>query len=288
MDVRAQGAILYVAVALIATGGVATYATTPNTPTAEEAKVSTEYSPYAEISNSKKMLLFISQAERLIFKGDRTFAKMHINEAINTASLLPDSIDAATTDTIHRITLIKLLDGTRESQMMVAQNSNITEPLQFSSEFLPADKKQITSAEVHYISSHWDKAALLASLNKILRAIETGKNNAIIPELNHMHNLLLTNNERAVSHRRAAQDNVTLARALLQADAFSAAKSALAQANNHIKKIADQKDASPKRFEEIAEIRNQMAEVTKVIERKEPSTFKVLDKKLGKWWDALS
>lgn len=287
MNVQTRWATVYMAFALIVTGAVATYATAPATHTPEKIR-ELEVSPHAAASDSKKMLLFISQAERLIFEGDYTFAKMHINEAIRAAAQLPATPYAADTEFIHRVTLLRYLDGTYERQMLFAQPTEITRRLTFPPDALAVDNKKITAAEVHYISSHWDKAALLTALNKTLHAIETGKNNAVTPELHHLHRLLLQGNDRPVSDRQAAQDNVAVARALLQVNAFSAAKLALGRSDLHIRNMIVQKEASPQRFEEIALIRNEMAEVTKVIEQREPGVFKMLDAKLEEWWDALS
>jgi hypothetical protein len=280
---RLRKTTIYVATALLATGAVATYATTPVNGSAASTPT-LEMSPYAEINDSKKLLLFVSQAERLIFRDDYSFAKMHLNEAMNAASRLSANAEEG----LYRVTLVKVMDGTRERQLVLVQPTNITEPLSFSPDALPADKKTVASASVRYISPNWDKATLLTTLSKTLHAIETGKKNAVDPELAQLHAAILKGNEQSVSDRRAAQDNVALARALLQAGAYDAAKLALVQADTHIKKIAAQKHSSPKRFEDIAHIRNEMASVNEVIERKEPSAFKALDAKLEKWWNSLS
>lgn len=278
-------ATIYIAATLLATGAVATYATTPSAETTEQVR-EMQVAPYAGMSDSKQVLLFLSQAERLVSKGDDTFAKMHLNEAMSAAARLPASPQAS--DHIHRVTLVTLRDGTLERQLMLMQPANITEPLSFSPEALPVDKKTITKAEVVYIQPAWNKADVLVGLNKAMRAIETGKSNAVTPEFNKLHELLITDNKHNVSERRAAQDNVALARMLLQAGAYDAAKQALANADTHISNVAENNDASPKRFEEIATMRNEMADVSKVIERNDPSAFKTLDAKLEKWWNALS
>lgn len=278
-------ATIYIAATLLATGAVATYATTPDSHTASAAAM--QVRPYAGMSDSKQMLLFLSQAERLVAKGDDAFAKMHLNEAMSAAARLPASPDNASSD-IHRLTLVSLRDGTLERQLLLMQPTNITEPLSFSPDALPIDKQTITKAEVLYVKPGWKKSDLLVGMNKALRAIETGKSNAITPEFNKLHREIIEGNEHAVSERRAAQDNVALARMLLQAGAYDAAKQALAKADTHIANVADNHDASPKRFEEIATMRNEMASVNKAIERNDPSAFKTLDAKLEKWWAALS
>lgn len=278
-------ATIYIAATLLATGAVATYATTPDAESATERAMLVQ--PYAEMDDSKQMLLFLSQAERLVAKGDDAFAKMHLNEALSAAARLPSSPRPAS-NAIHRVTLVTLRDGTLERQMLLVQPSNITEPLSFSPDALPVDTQDITGAQVVYVKPAWNKADLLVSLNKALRAIETGKQTAVTPEFNKLHAMLIEGNEHAVSDRRAAQDHVALARMLLQLGAYDAAKQALAGADTHIVNVAEKRDASPKRFEEIATMRNEMAEVNKVIERNDPSAFQTLDAKLEKWWNALS
>lgn len=284
---RMKRATIYLAATLLATGAVATYATTPDQPTTQQTR-NLQVAPYAGLSNNKRMLLFMSQAERLVLKGDSTFAKMHINEALSAAARLPSSPDANDNNAVYRMTILTMMDGTHERQLMLVQPSNINDRLRFSSDALPEDGKKITKAEVHYISGNWDKAALLIGLNNVLRFIETGKDNAVTPEFNQLHAQLLDNTEHTVSERRAAQDNISLARTLLQVNAYDAAKLALAKADEHVQHVAKENDDSPKRFEEIATIRNEMADVGKAIERREPATFKLMDAKLEKWRKVLS
>lgn len=90
-----------------------------------------------------------------------------------------------------------------------------------------------------------------------------------------------------MSDRRAAQDNIALARALIRAKAFEPAKQAMARADTHIEGLSNRKDL-PKRFEDIATIRNEMATIDAAIERNEPAGFQELDLKMEKWWNLLS
>lgn len=282
MDIKRT--TIYFAAALLATGGMATYATTPSAATTQTQEFSA--TPYMQLSNSQQVLVFMSQAEQLVTKGDSTFAKMHLNEALSAASRLPLN-GSAESNAIHRVTLVTVKDGTLERQMLIAEPGSIREPLSISSAALPSKKDSITHAEVHYISNNWDKSALLVGLNNVLRAIETGKTNMVVPEFNRLHTELLEDNERQVSDRRAAQDNVALARALLQVGAYDTAKQALARADEHIGNIAQNREA-PERLADIAAMRNEIADVNKTIDRHEPNMLKTIDAKLEKWWNALS
>ena len=289
MHMNLKRTTIYFAATLIATGAVATYATaTTPTPQSTEQVRNLDVAPYANLTNSKQLLLYVSQAERLVQKGDRTFAKMHLNEALSMAARLPSSPGTQEDSNIYRVTMVSLNDGTVQRQLMLAQPSNITEALNFSPDAIPVAKNNIADADVKYITSKWEKSKILVTLNNALRAIEMGKTNEVQAQFAKLHDLLIVDNTHTVSPRRAAQDNVALARVLLQAGAYDAAKLALARADTSIQAVAKDNSASSKRFEEIAIMRNEMADVHKVIERNEPDSYKKLDAKLEKWWNALS
>lgn len=281
---KMKKATIFCAAALLATGAVATYATTPDAYSSTE-RHQLQLAPYAELSNSKQVLMFLSQAESLVYKGDSTFAKMHINEALSAAARLPSSSKADERKSVHRVTVITLQDGTVTREILMVQPDNITTPLSFAPESLPTEQYTVSKAEVHYIKADWDKEHLLVSLNQLLRNIEKGK--TVSADFAALHMQLLEDNARAVSDRRAAQDNIALARALIRAKAFEPAKQAMARADTHIKQMADRRDL-PKRFEDIATMRNEMATVNTTIERNEPAAFKELDQKMEKWWNLLS
>lgn len=284
MKSKLKKATIFCAAALLATGAVATYATTPESYSSEEVR-ELSLAPYANLSNSKQTLMFISQAESLVFKGDSTFAKMHINEALSTAARLPSSPDANDLREVHRVAVITLMDGAVEREYLLVQPDNITTPLNFNPENLPLDTYQISKTEIQYVHPKWNKEQLLVSLNKMLRDIESGKN--VSAGFDKLHAMLLEDNAETVSDRRAAQDNIALARALIRAKAYEPAKAAMARADEHIAALAKDK-RSPKRFEDIATMRNEMATVGTDIERNEPAAFQELDQKFEKWWNLLS
>lgn len=58
---------IFCAAALLTTGAVATYATTPDAYSSTETR-QLQLAPYAELSNSKQVLMFLSQAESLVYK----------------------------------------------------------------------------------------------------------------------------------------------------------------------------------------------------------------------------
>jgi tetratricopeptide (TPR) repeat protein len=281
--------------ALLATGAIGTHANTyAITPAAASAQSDTPrmMPPYASLDNHRQVLLFISQAERLAANGDTTFAKMHINEALAATARLPAGKSAVSeTDTdnsLHRITLLSVTDGTLERQLLLAQANAITEPLRFSMDDLPLQAGSITDAEVYYLTGQWNKAALTDALNKALRTIETGKHNAVIPVFGALHATLLETAEQTVPPRRLAQDNVALARALLKLGAYEAAQNALTRADEHIAIISGEPHLSPTQFSDIASIRNEMADIQRLITRREPDMLKTIDEQLKKWWNALS
>lgn len=277
-------ATIFCAAALLTTGGVATYATTPES-FSDGMPQELAIAPYAGMSGSKQLLLFLGQAESLVYKGDSTFAKMHINEALSAAARLPSSSKADRREAqLHRVTLVTLRDGTITRELLVMQPENITAPLDFAPGILPGDRYKVTAAQVHYVNADWNKERILIALNHILRGIEKGK--AVSSDFDELHELLLKDNEHTVSDRRAAQDNIALARALIRAKAYKPAKAAMARADEHIKQLADGKDA--KRFEDIATIRNEIESVNATIERNEPAALKELDRKMAEWWNLLS
>lgn len=275
---------IFCAAALLTTGAVATYATTPDAYSSTETR-QLQLAPYAELSNSKQVLMFLSQAESLVYKGDSTFAKMHINEALSAAARLPSSSGIDEQRNIHRVVVMTMQDGTVERQMIVVQPDNITTPLNFAPDVLPTEQYTIAKADIHYVKANWNKEQLLVSLNQLLRGIEKGK--TVSSDFAALHSQLLEGNGHDVSDRRAAQDNIALARALIRAKAFEPAKQAMARADTHIEGLSNRKDL-PKRFEDIATIRNEMATVDAAIERNEPAGFQELDLKMEKWWNRLS
>lgn len=276
-------ATIFCAAVLLTTGGVATYATTPSGLEEERQKL-LSITPYAELSSGKQLLLFVSQAESLVYKGDRTFAKMHINEALSAAARLP-SKGQKDEEQLHRLTILTLADGAIERQLMVVQPENINAPLSFPVGILPEDYA-ISRAEVQYVHAGWNKEKLLITLNALLRGIEKGKNVSV--DFAPLHAMLLDGHAKDVSARRAAQDHIALARALIHARAYEPAKAAMTRAQKHIDRMADSKDSSPQRFEDIATIRNEMESVNNVIERDDPGGFRELDKKMEQWWNLLS
>lgn len=275
---------IFCAAALLTTGAVAT-ATTPESYSDNEAR-EMSIAPYAGLSNSKQVLTFLSQAENLVYQGDSTFAKMHLNEALSAAARLPSSPNSEKNQQLHRVTLITMMDGTVERQYLDVQPDNIIAPLKLNAKNLPLDSYKITKAEVHYVRADWDKEHLLVSMNKLLRDIEKGK--PVSGEFKGLHEHLLTHQKQDISDRRAAQDNIALARALIKAKAYEPAKTAMKTANSHIRNIAEEDSSAPQRLEDIATMRNEMESVNSTIERNEPAAFKELDVKMEKWWNALS
>lgn len=272
------------ATVLLTTGAIATHATTPEAYRTAETH-HTVISPYAQMSDGKQVLMFLSQAQSLVYKGDSTFAKMHINEALNATSRLSSSSAARAQQDIHRVTLLHLRDGTVKRQLLLVQPEGLTVPLDFPADAVPTDQYRIAKAEVHYLKPEWDKEQLLVALNRVLRGIEKGK--AVSSEFTTVHDILLKSSHHAISDRHAAQDHIALARALIRVQAYRSAREAIAQADSHIERLANDK-SQPKRFEDIAAMRNEMATVNTAIERNEPGAFKGLDEKLAKWWDVLS
>lgn len=284
MKSKMKKATIFCAAALLATGAVATYATTPDAYSSEEVR-ELSLAPYADLSNSKQTLMFISQAESLVYKGDSTFAKMHINEALSTAARLPSSPDAADLREVHRVAVITMMDGSVEREFLLVQPENITTPLTFTADKLPLDSYEISKTDIRYIQPDWNKEKLLVSLNQMLRDIESGK--SVSATFDELHAMLLGNEAESISNRRMAQDHIALARALIRAKAYEPAKAAMARADEHIAAMAQDKH-SPKRFEDIATMRNEIATVGTDIERNEPAAFQELDQKFEKWWNLLS
>lgn len=231
---------------LLATGGVATYATAPDSYRSKPVHSKPAAIRRAGMSDGARLLLYTSLAERLIYRGDYAFATAHLHAAMTSAARLPVALPARQPDpfNIFRIALITLKNDTAERQILMAEPADLTEPLNFSPEALPLSRYNIRNAEIYYLSGNgWDKTAILTQLQRISATIEmskwqeSGKRNRISEAFTPLHELLLASDSYPVSPRRAAMDEIALARALLQLQAYDAAKGALSRADVHIRQL---------------------------------------------------
>lgn len=280
--------------ALLATGGVATYATAPDAYKAHAYKAQTSSGPsaihQAGLSNGARLLLYTSLAERLIYRGDYDFAAAHLNAAMTSAARLPTKEKPAPFN-IFRIALITLQDDAAERQILIAEPTDLAEPLNFSPEALPLSRYSIRNAEIYYLTGDgWDKAAILTQLQHIAGAVgmgklqESGKPTRVSEDFASLHELLLATHAYPVSARRAAMDEIALARALLQLQAYDAAKGALSRADGHIQRLHNNDLVGIS-----SEIANALQNMdVKQIKNDEKTPRNALDKQLAHLWETLS
>lgn len=270
---------------LLATGGVATYATAPDSYGGKTAHPDPTIQQ-ADMSNGARLLLYTSLAERLIYRGDYEFAATHLHAAMSSASRLPAirSVEASPSSSIFRVTLIALQDNTTEREILIAEPMDLTEPLDFSPEALPLSRYSIRNAEIHYLTGNgWNKAAILSQLQNISSTLEmskwqeASKRTRVSESFTSLHALLLEAHSYPVSSRRAAMDEIALARALLQLQAYDAAKNALSKADLHIQRLHN---------EDLMSISSEIADTLHVMDGKTAGNR--LDKQLAQLWKTLS
>lgn len=231
---------------LLATGGVATYAAAPDSYKSKTVPSNLAAIRQAGMSDGARLLLYASLAERMIYRGDYVFATAHLHAAMTSAARLPITQPARQPApfNIFRIALLTLKDDNTERQILIAEPVDLAEPLNFSPEALPLSRYNIRNAEIYYLSGNgWDKTAILTQLQRISATLEmskwqeSGKRNRISEAFAPLHELLLASDSYPVSPRRAAMDEIALARALLQLQAYDAAKGALSRADVHIQQL---------------------------------------------------
>ena len=145
-------------------------------------------------------------------------------------------------------------------------------------------KGALRDVDVRYIADDIDGDVLREQLDQAKDELVKGDYYGAQYDLLQIQRGMLADGDNVVPAQTRARDNISLTRYLVGAEEFNAARETI----NEAEAALDDLEGSEQQVSDISEIKGEVASLRKQIEKRDPSMFEKIDKKLESWWKKLS
>ncbi len=274
--------------------------------TEEPAYTSGESTSAQYLTSKERLLDNLAHTNVAIQKGDKEGAKGRLDQAMKQAKNIKPEIkqeckmdanglclkDMVNLDKSRQgmpVIDVEYKDGKATANLLIpVKDHQVTaESIDRSIKSAISDKAEITDAKLAYVAPTINKEALVENLQEAKQELNGNDAASASKTLEKAQDILVVEDAASAPPIQNAKDNIALARTMIGKEAFDSAGAAVKEADESLNKM-EKKSVTAEQKQKVQKARAELASISEVIKRKDPSLLDKTDDRLKKWWEELS
>jgi hypothetical protein len=176
---------------------------------------------------------------------------------------------------------------TKSISIPIIGNKTTLESIKNNMQGIVEGDNNITNAKVEYISFNTKKKDIEKDLVEAKKAVDNNKTTIADFNLVQWRTRIIDKINKNIPYLEKTGANIVLARVMLQQKNYDSARSAVDEAKDALKNYLDTvQDAEQKK--QFGLIEDDLKNISKEIDRKDPSLIEKIDNTLDKWWKKVT